>query len=237
MKFAYWAFAAAATFAAPAAAQPPGRAEAIVAAFRGATGGNAWDRLDGCHEQGSHGGGISYQTWFSVRRYGMRLESRRGDGPTRISAFNGETSWQDDGAGGIAIRRDAETLREAITTAYVSSNGFFFPDRFPAVFRYLREDRNGGRAFDVVEIVPRGGHALDYWFDRETHLLRRVVDRRQPAAPVTVEADDYRRSGEVSVAFNINVLAPDGRVADRGLLTALTCHSSDAALYDPPSAH
>lgn len=220
----------------PLAAQPPGRAEAIVAAFRDATGGAAWDRLDGCYEEGTHADGrIAYRTWFSLRRYGMRLESRRGEDPPRTVGFNGSASWRSDPAGGVEVRRDEASLREAATTAYLSSNGFFFPDRFPAAFRYLGEEAHGGRTFDVVEIVPRSGHALDYWFDRDTRLLVRVVDRRRPDAPVTVEAGDYRRAGEISVPFSLVMIGPDGRVADRGVVTSLACRPTDSILYDPPS--
>jgi hypothetical protein len=220
----------------PASAETPAaRARAIVAAFREATGGRAWDRLETCHEQGTHGdGAVAYQTWFSLRRYGMRVESRRGEGPARIVGFNGAASWQTNRAGGVDVRRDEEGLREAVTTAYLSSNGFFFPGRFPASFRYVGEAAHGGRIFDVVEIAPRGGRPIDYWFDRDTHLLSRVVDRGQ-TPPVTVEAGDYRRAGDIMVPFSLVVIGPDGAVADRGALTALTCRPVDGALFDPPA--
>ncbi len=80
---------------------------------------------------------------------------------------------------------------------------------------------------------PRGGRPVDYWFDRETHLLARVVDN-QETPPVTIEAGDYRRVGAVAVAFSLNRIGPDGAVLDRGVVTSLTCRSVDAALFDPP---
>lgn len=217
--------------AGPARAQVPS-AEAVVAAAKQAMGGRAWDRLEGCHEQGSHGdGAIAYQTWFRLTGYGMRVESRRGDS-VRTNGFNGLVSWHAvDGAAPRLGTGEAE-LREAVTTAYVSSNGFFFPGRFPATFRYLREDAHGDRRFDVIEIVPDRGRALQYWFDRSTHYLGRVVD---PRDGVTVEAGDYRRVGELAVAFSLTVSSPDGTVQDRGVLTSLVCGPIDAALFDPPT--
>jgi len=216
--------------AGPVRAQAPS-AEAVVAAAKRAMGGSAWDGLEGCHEQGSHGdGAIAYQTWFRLTGYGMRVEGRRGES-VRTNGFNGQVSWQAaDGAAPRLATGEAE-LREAVTTAYVSSNGFFFPDRFPATMRYLREDAHGERRFDVVEIVPDRGRALEYWFDRNTHYLGRVVD---PRDGVTVDAGDYRRVGQLAVAFSLTVSAPDGTVQDRGALTSLVCGPSDAALFDPP---
>lgn len=222
---------------APVIAEPAGRGQAIVSAFRQATGGSAWDRLEDCYEEGTHAdGAIAYRTWFSMRRYGHRVESRRGDGPSRAMGFNGEANWQRDASGAVALRRDEEAVAEGVTTAYLSSNGFFYPDRFPATFRYLRDAVHGGHTFDVVEIVPRGGHALEYWFDRDTHLLTRVVDRRRANAPLTVQAADYRWVGGISVPFSLNMSGPDGRIANRGVVRSLVCRPSDAALYDPPAA-
>ena len=216
--------------AGPAPAQAPS-AEAVVAAAKAAMGGSAWDRIEGCHEQGTHGdGAIAYQTWFRLTGYGMRVDGRRGDS-VRSNGFNGHVSWRAADGAAPQVSTDEAQLREAVTTAFVSSNGFFFPDRFPAAMRYLREAEHDGRRFDVVEIVPERGRALEYWFDRGDHYLRRVVD---PRDAVTVEAGDYRRVGDLAVAFSLVVSAPDGTVQDRGALTSLVCGPTDAGLFDPP---
>jgi len=213
-------------------AQAPS-AETVVAAAKAAMGGSAWDRIEGCHEQGTHGdGAIAYQTWFRLTGYGMRVDGRRGDS-VRSNGFNGQVSWRAaDGAPPQVATGEAE-LREAVTTAFVSSNGFFFPDRFPAAMRYLREAEHDGRRFDVVEIVPERGRALEYWFDRADHYLGRVVD---PRDGIVVEAGDYRRIGELVAPFSLVVFGPDGAVQDRGALTSLRCGPVDAGLFDPPPA-
>jgi hypothetical protein len=216
--------------AGPARAQDS-RAEAVVAASKQAMGGAAWDRLEGCHETGSHGdGAIAYQTWFRLTGYGMRVEGRRGDS-VRSHGFNGRVSWQASDGGPAQVGSGEAEVSEALTTAYVSSNGFFFADRFPATSRYLREAEQSGRRFDVVEIVPERGRALEYWFDRASHYLARVVDPRDGAV---VEAGDYRRVGALVVAFSLTVHGPDGSVQDRGALTSLTCGPTDPSLFDPP---
>lgn len=212
---------------------PQTKAERIVAAAKLATGGAAWDTPEGCTEHGTHqDGAVTYQTRFSLRHYGMRIESERG-GATRSMGFNGTAQWQTGPDGTINVRSDQASVAEAIVTNYLSINGFFFPDRFPASFTYLRAARENGRRFDVVEMTPSGGRALEVWFDRKSHLIARVVDPRG-TPPVTVEASDYRRIDGLSAAYQLNVIGPDGTVVDRGVVTSFSCGSIDPAVFDPP---
>ncbi|OYY91064.1 MAG: hypothetical protein B7Y45_05085 [Sphingomonas sp. 28-66-16] len=71
-------------------------------------------------------------------------------------------------------------------------NGFFFPDRFPATVSYRRSAREGGRRFDIIRVTPQGSRPLDIWFDRRTHLIKRVIDkgapRRSPSRRATIAA-------------------------------------------------
>lgn len=210
------------------------RAEAILAQSKEATGGPAWDQADGCHEQGVRGDGeIAYTTSFSLRRYGMRIESRRG-ASTQTIGFNGVRSWRTDPAGETRAATDADALQEAVTTTYLSNNGFFYPDRFPAAFRYVRTTPVGGRTFDIVEIAPAGGRAFEVWFDRNTHLIDRVIDHHG-AEPVIVEAADYRRIDGLTIATTLKVMAADGAVLDTGRVTAFRCGAIDGASFDPPA--
>ena len=214
---------------------PLSRAQAVVAASKLASGGGAWDLPHGCSEQGTHGdGAITYKTWFNMRRYGMRVESERG-GSKRVMGFNGEVGWMIGPGGKVALRNDADSLKEAINTAYLSNNGFFFPDRFPADFDYLREATDGATTYDVLMVTPRGGRPMELWFDRATHLLGRVVDI-QGKPPMTVTAGDYRRIDDMAIAFALDVSAPDGKIADRGRVISISCGPIDEKLFDPPVA-
>jgi hypothetical protein len=163
----------------------------------------------------------------------MRMEN--GDGET-ISArgFNGRVAWQARGTGAAQVTQDPAALREAITTAYLSNNGFFFPDRFPAGFRWLRDETVGERHFDAVEISPEGGRPFEMWFDRATHFPTRVVDRTgQP--PVTVEVSDYRPAGPVLIAFHATVRTMDGTIVDEGQIDSIENGHVDPALFEPPA--
>ena len=210
-------------------------AGAIVAAAKRATGGGAWDTPQGCIERGTHGNGaVTYLTRFSLRRYGMRTDGDRG-GNTRSMGFDGKVRWQTAGAGKIDLATDPASLREAIVSNYLSINGFFFPSRFPASFRYVRSAAEGGRRFDIVEILPRGGRPLETWFDRRTHLIKRVVDTHGMPA-VRVEASEYRRGpGGLTVAYRLDMFGPDGAAMDRGAVASFRCGAIDPAIFAPPA--
>lgn len=216
------------------AAALPSKAEQIVAAAKRATGGAAWDAPQGCHEEGTHGdGAVTYTTTFSLRRYGMRVDSMRA-GQGRSIGFNGKVQWQTGPGGKVRSRSDPAGIEEGIVTDYLSINGFFFPDRFPATFTYLRAAKESDRRFDVIEITPKGGRPLEVWFDRKTHLIQRVVDTHGSPA-VRVEARNYRRVAGLSVAYNLDVFGPDGAAVDRGAVTSFQCGPIDDASFDPPS--
>ncbi|WP_156356882.1 hypothetical protein [Sphingomonas sp. Leaf38] len=122
-----------------------------------ATGGVAWDNPQGCIERGTHAGGAAtYQTRFSVRGYGMRTDRDRG-GKVRSMGLDGKARCQTGGADRTDIGFEPVSLQKAIVTTYLSINGVFFPDRFPATFRFVRTPADGGRQFDIVEITPEGG--------------------------------------------------------------------------------
>ena len=212
----------------------PRSAEAVLAASKAATGGAAWDKAQGCHEEGMHGGGaIHYTTSFRLDGYGMRIDSERG-GQTRSTGFNGAVQWQTRD-GKTTVTTDPAPLSEALLTFYVSSNAFYFPDRFPAEFRYLREASEAGRAYDIVEITPKGSRAIELWFDRDTHLIRRVADVHG-TPPTRVDADEYRQVGGFMIATRLTVHGPDGPVADDGAVASFSCGPIDISIFDPPKA-
>ncbi len=226
-----------ATLAVPGLAAPSTQTpEAIAAASKAATGGAAWDGPQGCTERGTHGdGAVPYLTRFSLRGLGMRTDGERG-GTVTAMGFDGKASWRTAGPDRLDVKSDPASLREAVMTNYLSVNGFFFPDRFPARLAYLRSAEIGGRTHDVIEMTPHGGRPLEAWFDRKTHYLMRVVDVQGTPA-VRVEASDYRRNEQgLVVAYRLDVFGPDGAVIDRGALISFACGAIDPAIFSPPVA-
>jgi hypothetical protein len=164
----------------------------------------------------------------------MRVDATRG-GNTRSQGFDGTSSWRAAGPERVDIKTDPASLKEAILTAYLSTNGFYFPDRFPATMRYLRSVAEGSRQFDIVEMAPRGGRPFEVWFDSRSHLIQRVVDAGG-TPPVRVEAGDYRRNADgLMVAYRLDVYGADGKLLDRGALTSFECGAIDNGIFAPPA--
>jgi len=205
----------------------PTAAEVLQAA-KAASGGPAWDRLEGSYEKGAHGP-VAYETWLDFRMYGMRTVSVTPAGQ-RAQGFDGAVAWRRNGDGPPEASRDPATLREAVVTAFVSINGFFFPDRFPAKADYLRDEAG----FDVLRVEPQGGRPVELWFDRKSQLLGRIVDRGGPM-PVTVTLSDYRKVGDVLIAFRGVVTGPDGKVLDEGQVSVVEHRTIDRNLFTGPA--
>lgn len=117
-----------------------------------------------------------------------------------------------------------------MATAYVSMNGFFFPERFPAKADYLRDEAG----FQVVRLEPQGGRSVELWFDASTHLLARIVDAAGPQ-PVTVSLSDYRKVGDVLIAFRAVVTGPNGVVLDEGKVSTVEHRPVERSVFAPPA--
>jgi hypothetical protein len=202
----------------------------IVAAAKQASGGAAWDSLDGSWEQGEHGG-RAYETWLDFHSYGMRNMIPAGGG-TLARGFNGKVSWNWAKLGGTKINDDAERI-ESLVTAYVATGGYFWPDRFPATLTWRRAATDAGHSYDVIEAVPAGGRAVEFWFDRESHLLGRIVDITGTPA-VSVILSDYRQVGPVLIAHAAEIRLPDGTVAGYGKVDKVELRKIERSQFDPP---
>ncbi len=222
----------------PAAAQSrdPG---AIIAAFKTATGGAAWDGVDGLYRQDTRGG-TTYITWVNLRRPAMRMESQ-GAGDRRVEGYNGRDIWwrggrfTNDEDRGFGISRGGWDLFHATTNAFIAAQGYFFPDRFPFASRWIREERDGTTVLDVIELAPEGGHVLDYWFDRASGLLVRIT-APENTRPMRVDLGDYRAVGPVRVAHATTSRSVRGNVLERGQLRRLEFRTIPARVFEPGAA-
>jgi hypothetical protein len=205
----------------------------ILRQAKAAAGGAAWDAKTGSYEEGVHGA-VRYKTWLDYRTYRMRSESEH-DGVRSTVGFNGKISWRVGPDGKVTVKDDPDTLREAITTAYASNAGYFWPDRFPATFRYVREARAGGRTFDVIEVAPKGGRAFEVWFDRRTHLLGRIVDQKG-TPPVWVEIKPPRRVGDVTVSMGGVIHSFDGAFSEDMRVASVEYRDVPDSTFDPPAS-
>lgn len=214
-------------------ASPASRAQSVIAASKQATGGAAWDKLQAADEQGTRGDGTQpYRTWLNFQSYGMRNESQRGDA-VMTQGFNGNSVWRRGPDGKVAVMTDAKARIEAILTAYISNNGYYFPRRFPAAFKYLRQANEAGRTSDVLEITPANSRPFEIWFDSNNKQVWRIIDRGD-GPPITVEASDYRPTAGVLVPYTLTVTGPDGKMIDRAMVKSVTFGPVDASKFDLP---
>lgn len=214
-----------------ASAEPHGdcRAVAVVNASKAATGGSAWDGLEGAYETGEHSG-APYRTWLDFRGYGMRNENRRG-ASTVTMGYNGVVAWRISGNETTQMT-DAAALSEARTTAYISNSGFFLPDRFKASFKYLRRAKDKKLRFDVIEVIPEGGRSFEMWFDRKSHLLTRIIDTAG-SQPTTVTASDYRWVDGIRSPFRFVVTDGSGTVVNEGKVLTVSFRPVSRAVFEP----
>lgn len=198
---------------------------------RAASGGAGWNLLRGWHETG-HQGAQRYESWFDPLRYGMRVETHEAAG-LRVHGYNGQGDWQILPSGETTGVEDRHAVAETRTAAFMGAVGYFYPGRFDAHGESLGVRQSGGRAFDVVNVVPWGGTARELWFDRHSHLLSRIVDRSAPQ-PVTTELSDYRRVGPIRVAFHITVSGPASAPGQQRILDSVVFTPADRAMFSLP---
>jgi hypothetical protein len=213
---------AAAAQAAPTIGYSPA-AQRVLAQARQAAGGAGWNGLRGWHETGRTDG-VRYEAWIDPLRYGLRVERRDADG-LDVHGFNGAGEWRIRPTGAVT-GVDVRTLpSESRTEAFFDIHGYFYPGRFDAAADVVGVRSFKGRSYDVVRVKPWGGEARELWFDRRTHLLGRMVGRRE-----AVSLSDYRKVGPVRIAFRLT--PEDGGPAR--LVESLDFKPADRAIFSLP---
>jgi hypothetical protein len=206
-------------------------ADKILTEAKLASGGSAWDRIQGWHETGLHNG-ARYDTWLNPIRYGMAYRQTRDD-KTSWSGFDGVAAWARGPDGVVHINRDANSISSAKQTAYLSINGFFFRNRFPATAVFVGERVVSGRRVDVLDITPKGCKPLEFWFDRETHLMVGAVDRSGTTA-IVATGSDYHRVGGLMVPFHISVSDGNPQHHQEAQLSSVDFSPTDLSTFAPP---
>jgi len=190
--------AAAAACPAAALAQHDGAVRGVLERARKASGGAAWSKLAGLHETGVEGG-LRYERWVDLLRYGVRTEVQTPAGKV-VRGFNGFGAWSQLPAGADRSKEPTPVMAEELSDAFFAAYGYYFPSRFDVRTAHVGQRKAEGRSFDVIRIHPNGGQPREVWFDRQSGLAGRIVELRGPR-PMTTEFSDYRRAGSVMVPF------------------------------------
>jgi hypothetical protein len=184
---------AGAAFAAPSV-------DAILAANRAATGGDAWS--------GKGSLSISYDyagdglTGFASSEFdiatGYFHDSQR-IGPNRGGVgWDGRQAWMQDASGLATPQGGGDSGQLAINEAYRNANLWWRRDRGGARIELLPRQTEAGVTYDVLRVTPKGGKAFNAWFDTTSHVLARTVET-QAFQTLTVFFSDYRAVGGAMV--------------------------------------
>jgi len=154
-------------------------AQALLAQMKSACGGSAWDRVQSWHEIGNvefpNGQTAENEVWHDMHSLKSAMIGRIGGKVVRRAGFDGTTYWQTGPDGRVRTGNDPAGLRRQRRDAYLSSFGWFFPDRFPATVELAEDKAIEGETFEVLRITPQDSDSFELWVDRGTHLVRRIV--------------------------------------------------------------
>ena len=190
---------AALAIASPANAEGQSPAQALLAQMKGACGGSAWDRVQSWHETGSvelpGGQTAENEVWHDMHSLKSAMIGRMNGKVVRRAGFDGSTYWRAGPDGQVQTANDPAGLRRQRRDAYISSFGWFLPDRFPANVELLPDKAIEGESFQVLRITPQDSDSFELWVDRGTHFVRRIV-----AGPEFADLTEYKTFGGVCTA-------------------------------------
>ena len=225
------------TVAHPAFSDPS--APDVLAAWKAATGGAAWDSVTSLHlastlKQGGLDGTQDERDDVLTGRYSLTSEL----GPaSQRDGYDGLRVWSQDDSGQSRTVSAADDVAGAKSAAYRDSLSYWFPNRRLGTVTYLRHADEGGRGFDVLQAAPVGGRPFQMWVDAAAHRLDRIVEAGAQETDTTFFSD-YRPVGGLLLPFKARTSTGDPRYDSVVETQAVTLNegvpSSTFALPPPP---
>lgn len=178
----------------------------ILRANKEASGGAAWDSVRTAHLTVTIStGGLEGKVESWEETLTGRTSNRFALGPLKgAEGYDGKVSWQQDDSGQVADQDGPEAAQVRANQVYRQALAYWFPERGEASVDLQGVRDEGGRSFDVVRIVPRGGRPIDFWIDRATHLLDRTVETTGHET-TTTSYSDYRDMQGRKIPFRSRV--------------------------------
>ena len=191
---------------------------AIVARFKSASGGGAWDNAASWHGDGTlAAGGMSGAYHVTVDlRDGRSVDSYALGSIEGADGYDGRHAWSQDPGGEVAAQDTPEALRRAKSQAWLDAHGYWFPQRAAATYDPPDQRDADGKHYDVLRATPAGGDPVTLWFAQDTGLLERVNQQQGPDTNTTVFSD-YRDVGGLRLPFHstLDVTDAAGRTDPR----------------------
>jgi hypothetical protein len=194
-------------FCAAALAQSPAPAPdpvAILAKAKSATGGAAWDRFASQHGKVrifSGGRTADVERWVDIKGGRSYLTYEFGD-TKGVQGFDGSRAWSREGDAPARTEISTVSRELAVNAAYRDRLAFWFPERARGKIEYKERASIGVTGYDVVRITPEGGRPFDFWINRDTGLIDRLVEP-EAVETRTETYSDFREVQGVKVPFRV----------------------------------
>jgi hypothetical protein len=179
-------------------------AASVLARFKAASGGGAWDNARSWRGEGTlSAGGLQGEFHVSTDLLsGRSVDAYRlgtlegGDG------YDGKHAWQRDPGGEVAVQDTPDEVRRARSQAWLDAHAYWYPQRMASTLANVETREVDGKHYTVISATPQDGDALTLWFAADSGLLARTQQRQGPDVATTVY-DDYREVGQRRVPFHI----------------------------------
>jgi hypothetical protein len=186
------------------ASAAPQDSAAVLARAKAASGGARWDGARSWRGEGQvFAGGLAGSYTMTVDLERGRSVDRYRLGPVDgADGFDGRAAWQKDPGGEVAALDAPEALRRARSQAWLDAHGYWFAQRFRAAIAPARAGEFDGRRYAMIDATPADGAPVTLWFDADSGLLARIVQREGQDTSTSV-LDDYRDVDGLKLPFHL----------------------------------
>jgi len=178
-------------------------AAALFSRNKQASGGVRWDSVKTLQSTGTlSAGGLSGEFHATQDLASGRSFDRYKLGPVEgADGYDGRVAWQRDPGGEVAALDAVEAKRRARSQAWLDARGYWYPMRIAATYALPEQRELDGRHYVVVIATPQDGDPLTLWFDAQTNLLARTV-QRQGQDTQTTTFEDWRDIDGLRLPFH-----------------------------------
>jgi hypothetical protein len=207
---------------------PAAKGAAIMQQARAAAGGDAWNQIRIWYERGesvTESGEIrEYEHWGDLHTLSVRNNH---PGQANFMVYDGHAAYLC--ADADCVSRTALDPQGVRIGGYLTSYGYFFPDRFAASFRYQDTREEGGVQYDIVEVSPQGMSPIEIWVDQSSHRISRLVFEN---GRMRTDLSDYRQVGSIWVPF----VARDSGLTIKTTVVRLDPEDAGKIEFTPPGS-
>ena len=179
-------------------------AAALLARYKAAAGGTAWDAVSSLRSSGTlQAGGMSGE--FSSL---LDLTTGRSAGDYTLGpisgaqGYDGTQAWQREPGGEVTVLDATEAKRGARSQSWLDARGYWYPARLPARYGEVTQREADGVRHAVLDVTPQDGDRLELWFDPSSHLLVRSV-QKQGQDTVATRYSDWREVDGLRLPFHV----------------------------------